>query len=53
MPAIVPIAYAMEADVREIPRSAVMGSKNTDTPAVWPGNVMNEPNAPAARIIQP
>ena len=24
-----------------------------ETPAVWPDNVMNEPNAPAARMIQP
>jgi hypothetical protein len=35
------------------PRSTLIGSKKTDTPAVCPGMVMNEPNAPAARITQP
>jgi hypothetical protein len=39
--------------VREMWRSAVIGSKKTDTPAVWPGRVMNEPNVPAARMTQP
>ncbi len=43
----------MEAQVRDMPRSAVIGSKNTETPAVWPGKVMKEPNVPAARITQP
>jgi hypothetical protein len=53
IPASVPAAYAMEAQLREMPRSAVIGSKKTETPAVWPGKVMKEPNVPAARITQP
>lgn len=36
-----------------MPRSAVMGSKKTETPAVWPGNVMKEPKVPAPSMIQP
>jgi len=53
MPASVPAAYATEANVRDISSSVVIGSKNTETPAVCPGSVMNEPNAPVARIIHP
>ena len=53
MPASVPAAYAIDAQDRETCSSVVSGSKKTDTPAVWPGRVMKEPNVPAARMIQP
>ena len=53
IPASVQTAYAIEAEVREMPRSAVIGSKKTETPAVCPGRVMNEPKVPAPNMIQP
>jgi hypothetical protein len=53
IPASVPAAYAIEANVREMPSSVVIGSKKTETPAVWPGNVMKEPNVPAPNMTQP
>ena len=31
----------------------IAGSKKTETPAVWPGSVMNEPNVPAPSMTQP
>ncbi len=52
-PSSVPPRYRADTPERDSPRSAMMWSRKTETPVVWPGFVIIAPSVPAAMTHQP
>ena len=52
-PASVPSVYRSDTAERDSPKSAMILSRKTDTPTVWPGVVIIMPKVPAKRMTQP